>query len=474
MAFSFPDTVSPATQFSETAKRLNPSSSAKSQVASTDDEHGSCAAQKSRKLTDEDFDAVLAWMITGNVPLVQSPAAAESRDLPWTTDSAVTDAAETAVSTGFGPATVQIGTTSTGIGFTTAESQGVLPPSSAFPENTPTVSASQIHASSISPLPVSVLTVDAKPGSEIPRSEPPISTALSSVLTESNELKTPVPTPSVTTASARAQQATNTSVTSTSLTSGSEKEATGRIKPSFEVTSDHALASSSTAVVRPSSVADALKMIESMNQPVRGRTSSASARPVLDKSEFAIGLDPHAAAPSYDFVHSDMLQSNATNSLPDPAASISSETRPPLSNQVSHAIMEHIERNGVRSNDTLSVRLDPPELGEMTIELSKTNEGLAVRVTAREAVTMDMLFARGQEIESHLRGQQMNLKSLEFLRADRSANQFSQGQQQSDASRRFENLMSQVRRGSRNSIPANTNVGRITTSDSIHGLSFRA
>lgn len=136
--------------------------------------------------------------------------------------------------------------------------------------------------------------------------------------------------------------------------------------------------------------------------------------------------------------------------------------------------MEHIERNGVRSNDTLSVRLDPPELGEMTIELSKTNEGLAVRVTAREAVTMDMLFARGQEIESHLRGQQMNLKSLEFLRADRSANQFSQGQQQSDASRRFENLMSQVRRGSRNSIPANTNVGRITTSDSIHGLSFRA
>ena len=202
--------------------------------------------------------------------------------------------------------------------------------------------------------------------------------------------------------------------------------------------------------------------------------SFASAPQALDNSAFPIVREPHAVAPSYDSVRGDMVQPIIANSLPDVATSISGEMRQPLSNQVSQAIMEHIERNSVRSNETLSVRLDPPELGEMTIELSKTNEGLAVRVTAREAVTMDMLFARGQEIESQLRGQQMNLKSLEFLRADMSGNQFSQRQQQNDASGRSENLMSQVRRGSRSSIPANTNIARITTPDSTYGLSFRA
>ncbi len=209
-------------------------------------------------------------------------------------------------------------------------------------------------------------------------------------------------------------------------------------------------------------------------KPVRGRTSFTAALPDLDNSAFPIGRETQAVAPPYDAVRSDLVQPNAADSLPNLAASISSEMRQPLSNQVSQAILEHIERNGVRSNDTLSVRLDPPELGEMTIELSKTHEGLAVRVTAREAVTMDMLFARGQEIESHLRGQQMNLKSLEFLRADMSGNQFSQEQRQNEASRRSENLMNQVRRGSRSSIPANINVGRIAAPDSSYGLSFRA
>ena len=240
------------------------------------------------------------------------------------------------------------------------------------------------------------------------------------------------------------------------------------------VTSDQVLASNSKSGFQASSVPVASKNIELMTKPVRGRTSFASTPAVPDNSAFSIVREPHAALPSYDAVRSDMVQPNAAHSLPDLATSISGEMRQPLSNQVSQAIMEHIERNGVRSHDTLSVRLDPPELGEMTIELSRTLEGLAVRVTAREAVTMDMLLARGQEIESHLRGQQMNLKSLEFLRADMSGNQFSQGQQHNEGSRRSENLMNPVRRGSRSSIPTNTNVGRITTPDSTYGLSFRA
>jgi flagellar hook-length control protein FliK len=175
---------------------------------------------------------------------------------------------------------------------------------------------------------------------------------------------------------------------------------------------------------------------------------------------------------------SGLVSSVLPNSLPDLAASISAEMRQPLTSQVSRAIMDHVERSGVRQSDSLSVRLDPPELGEMTIELSKTHEGLAVRVTAREAVTMDMLFARGQEIESQLRGQHMNLKSLEFQRTDMSSSGFSQGQGQSQhqnsSSRRSENLLNQIRGGTRNLNAISNSHPRSVTSESNYGLSFRA
>lgn len=150
------------------------------------------------------------------------------------------------------------------------------------------------------------------------------------------------------------------------------------------------------------------------------------------------------------------------------------DTHLPLSAQVSRAVMEHVERQGIRQNDSVTVRLDPPELGEMTIRLSQTHEGLAVRVTAREAITMDMLFARGQEIESHLRGQQLNLKSLEFLKTDMSGNGYSQSQQQNNAPHKSENLMNQVRRGSRGASLEESRNGRTAIPESSHGLSFRA
>jgi hypothetical protein len=99
----------------------------------------------------------------------------------------------------------------------------------------------------------------------------------------------------------------------------------------------------------------------------------------------------------------------------DFAETVSAELRQPLSSQVSQAVLTHLERIETQDADILTVRLDPPELGELVIELSKSKEGLSVRVTAREAVTMDMLLARGAEIEAQLRGDKMDLNSLEFL-----------------------------------------------------------
>ena len=170
------------------------------------------------------------------------------------------------------------------------------------------------------------------------------------------------------------------------------------------------------------------------------------------------------------------MQLYMANTFSEVATSLSGDVPHTLSGQVSQAVLHHIEHSGVRSNDSLTVRLDPPELGEMRIELSKTVDGLAVRVTACEALTMDMLLARGQEIESQLRNQQMDLKSLEFVRTDLSQNGFSQGQgqQQSNSSRRAENLLNQIRSGARNAGPAAISVPRNASSDAAYGLSFRA
>lgn len=210
--------------------------------------------------------------------------------------------------------------------------------------------------------------------------------------------------------------------------------------------------------------------IESMIRPVRNCRLSAAAE--------NSGLRHRHELHSGDGMSSNsgpgvVVQLDAANTSSEVATPVSGEVRQPLSYQVSQAIIQHIQGHKVRSSDSLTVRLDPPELGEMSIELSKTEDGLAVRVTAREAVTMDMLLTRGHEIESHLRGQQMNLKSLEFLQAGMSGNPFSQGQQ-NPGSRNSEKLMNLVRRGSRAASPLNTGAGRITISDSAYGLSFRA
>ena len=272
----------------------------------------------------------------------------------------------------------------------------------------------------------------------------------------------------------------------------------GRISPqpssipnlvSHAVTSlEETLATSTSSVVQTTPAiasisVDTADIFISANQPqdVRGNTtvarfsSIAGRRPNAASAELAnlIATDPSSATSS-SIPTSQLATQSVAHSQSDSMNSMPSDMRPPLSAQVTRAVMEHIERQGLRQNDSLTVRLDPPELGELTIQLSKTHEGIAVRVTAREAVTMDMLFARGQEIESHLRGQQLNLKSLEFLQAGMSGKGYSEGQQQNDGSRESENLMALTRRGSRVVSSGDIRHGRALVPESAHGLSFRA
>ena len=137
--------------------------------------------------------------------------------------------------------------------------------------------------------------------------------------------------------------------------------------------------------------------------------------------------------------------------------------------------MEYIERRTTADSDTITVRLDPPDLGEMVIELSKSKEGLSVRVTAREAVTMDMLLARGSEIETQLRGEKMDLRSLEFLSPDMMNGGAFQGQTSQDSTSRFDQPVGIQRRTFRNISATQIATGAVNrTGDSQHSLNFRA
>ncbi|MFO0976839.1 MAG: flagellar hook-length control protein FliK [Planctomycetaceae bacterium] len=167
-----------------------------------------------------------------------------------------------------------------------------------------------------------------------------------------------------------------------------------------------------------------------------------------------------------------------SGAAPDFASTLTAEVRQPLSSQVSRAVLEHLERGSNSENDRLTVRLDPPELGEMTIELSKTKEGLAVRVTAREAVTMDMLLARGSEIEQQLKSQDLNLKALEFLSPGMMGQSDSSSSQRRESSDTRESGMGLRSTGSRRGVNGSAGSRSVSATngpqESSKALSFRA
>jgi len=164
----------------------------------------------------------------------------------------------------------------------------------------------------------------------------------------------------------------------------------------------------------------------------------------------------------------------STSGTQEFSSSVSQEIRQPLSSQVSRAVLEHLEKQGSLELETLTVRLDPADLGEMVIELSKTKEGLAVRVTAREPVTMEMLLARGPEIETQLRGENLDLRSLEFLAPGMMNGGASQDHASQNKSAPLEDPQSSGRRTARgnNSNASNATPGMISHTN--HALSFRA
>lgn len=90
------------------------------------------------------------------------------------------------------------------------------------------------------------------------------------------------------------------------------------------------------------------------------------------------------------------------------------DVRQPLSAQVSRAITAYLRNDPPESESSLRLRLDPPDLGRLTISFRRSEEGLSIRVEAVEHTTLDMLLARGDDIQQQLQRQHLEMRSLEF------------------------------------------------------------
>lgn len=87
---------------------------------------------------------------------------------------------------------------------------------------------------------------------------------------------------------------------------------------------------------------------------------------------------------------------------------------PPLTSQILTALVQQNSSVWQESADRMTLRLDPPELGQLDVEFIRSAEGISVRISAEESMTMEMLMSRSGEIERMLLNQSTEYVKVEF------------------------------------------------------------
>ncbi|GAB5443286.1 MAG: hypothetical protein Fues2KO_36350 [Fuerstiella sp.] len=146
---------------------------------------------------------------------------------------------------------------------------------------------------------------------------------------------------------------------------------------------------------------------------------------------------------------------------------------PPLTSQILSALVQQHSTVLHDNAGSLTLRLDPPELGQLDVKFTQGPDGISVRVSADQAVTMEMLLSRGGEIERMLLNQNSDFVKVEFAapdsdgRSDQSSFSNTQqdgGEQQSDAQDHPSFSQHQTQTDSRASTrSSNTNLRRTTS-----------
>lgn len=121
-----------------------------------------------------------------------------------------------------------------------------------------------------------------------------------------------------------------------------------------------------------------------------------------------------------DPVRSAEQSTAALNSTSTPVLSSTSPSAaaPPLTSQILSALVQQHSTVLQDNAGSLTLRLDPPELGQLDVKFTQGADGISVRVSADEAVTMEMLLSRGGEIERMLLNQNSDFVKVEFAAPD--------------------------------------------------------
>ena len=90
----------------------------------------------------------------------------------------------------------------------------------------------------------------------------------------------------------------------------------------------------------------------------------------------------------------------------------------PLTSQVLVAMAQNLSVVREQSSGTLTLRLDPPELGEMEVRFRQGQQGVELRLAARVPGTLQMLVSRGDEISRALSSMELDFSKLEIAGED--------------------------------------------------------
>jgi flagellar hook-length control protein FliK len=90
----------------------------------------------------------------------------------------------------------------------------------------------------------------------------------------------------------------------------------------------------------------------------------------------------------------------------------------PLTSQVLVAMAQNLSVVREQSSGTLTLRLDPPELGQMEVQFRQSEQGVELRLAARVPETLQMLLSRGDEISRALSTMDLDFSKLEIAGDD--------------------------------------------------------
>lgn len=122
----------------------------------------------------------------------------------------------------------------------------------------------------------------------------------------------------------------------------------------------------------------------------------------------------------------------------------------PVTGQIANSVAHELQilRDFNQPVRHLSVKLDPPELGSLRIQIRSQADGLHLQVEAAEDVTLEMLSTRVPEIEQLLKHQDIDISRLSIQRLESDAGNAADGSQ--DGSRGQEQLADGQSQGQNN------------------------